>query len=63
MALFVKIERGHEVRSGYWADRGGGMMVFQATDITQAKAIVFEDPLVKNGCVAWELHEWKIAAG
>ncbi|MBI3552692.1 MAG: hypothetical protein HY077_09235 [Elusimicrobia bacterium] len=55
-------EHGHKVRSGYWADYGGGMMLFEATDITQARAIVREDPLVRNGCVSWELHEWKLVS-
>lgn len=52
------IEKGHQARSGYWARRGGGMMIFQAESMEEAKAIVDRDPLVRNGCVEYELYEW-----
>jgi uncharacterized protein YciI len=52
------IEKGHQVRSGYWGCRGGGMMIFQAESMDAAKAIVEGDPLVQNGCVKYELYEW-----
>ncbi|MGB3239318.1 MAG: YciI family protein [Geitlerinemataceae cyanobacterium] len=52
------IEKGHQARSGYWQRRGGGMMIFQAESMAAAKAIVERDPLVKNGCVHYELYEW-----
>ena len=55
--------RGHKARSGYWAEKGGGMLLFEAVSIEEAEKIVAEDPLIKNGCVSYELHEWKIAAG
>lgn len=59
---FVKelIAQGHEARSGYWAELGGGMLIFRAADLSEAKAIVAQDPLVKNKCVEYELHEWQI---
>ena len=53
---------GRKPRSGYWAERGGGMMVFEAKDLAEARRIVEADPLVRNGCVAYELHEWVVAA-
>jgi len=49
---------GRYVESGYWAQRGGGMMVFAAVSLAEAEAIVAADPLVANGCVEYELHEW-----
>ncbi|NEQ31727.1 MAG: hypothetical protein F6K04_12105 [Leptolyngbya sp. SIO4C5] len=52
------ISQGHEARSGYWAERGGGMLLFQADSLEQAKAIVQRDPLIANGCVEYELHQW-----
>lgn len=52
------IEQGHQAKTGYWAERGGGMLLFQATDLQEAKAIVGHDPLIQNGCVEYELHEW-----
>ena len=54
------IGKGHEARTGYWKERGGGMLLFKADSIDEAKAIVAEDPLVKNGCVKYHLHEWCI---
>jgi uncharacterized protein YciI len=54
------INKGHKARTGYWAQRGGGMMIFEATSMIEAKAIVEADPLVKNGCVDYQLYEWKI---
>ncbi|MDJ0702429.1 MAG: YciI family protein [Leptolyngbyaceae cyanobacterium MO_188.B28] len=56
------IANGHQARTGYWADFGGGMLLFQANSLAEATAIVQADPLVKNGCVEYELHEWRIVA-
>lgn len=52
------IAKGHQAKSGYWGEFGGGMLLFQAASIDEAKAIVAQDPLVKNGCVKYKLHEW-----
>ena len=52
------IEKGHQAKTGYWAQRGGGMLIFQATSIDEAEAIVAQDPLVQNGCVDYQLYEW-----
>jgi uncharacterized protein YciI len=54
------IERGHQAKTGYWGCFGGGMMLFQANSMTEAEAIVAQDPLVKSGCVKYELYEWRI---
>jgi uncharacterized protein YciI len=54
------IAKGHKARSGYWGDFGGGMLLFEAESREQAQTIVENDPLVKNGCVTYELHEWCI---
>ncbi len=56
------IQNGHQARSGYWAERGGGMLIFQADSLAAAKAIVETDPLIANHCVNYELHEWCIVA-
>ncbi len=56
-------EQGHRPSSGYWAERGGGMLLFRAADRREAEALVQADPLVANGCVDWELHEWVVVAG
>ena len=52
------IATGHQARSGYWKKRAGGMLIFEAASFEEAQAIVEQDPLVKNGCVSYELYEW-----
>ncbi|NEQ42617.1 MAG: hypothetical protein F6K00_03260 [Leptolyngbya sp. SIOISBB] len=54
------IDQGHQARTGYWAERGGGMLLFQAASLAEAEAIVQADPLIQSGCVEYELHEWCI---
>jgi uncharacterized protein YciI len=54
------IEQGHQAKTGYWAELGGGMLLFQAHDLEAARAIVADDPFIKNQCVTYELHEWRI---
>ncbi|MBE9181843.1 hypothetical protein IQ268_25065 [Oculatella sp. LEGE 06141] len=54
------ITKGHQAKTGYWAELGGGMLLFQAADLDEAKAIIATDPLIQNGCVEYELHEWCI---
>ena len=52
------IDQGREAKTGYWAEKGGGMLLFKATDLAEATDIVARDPLIKAGCVTYELHEW-----
>jgi len=52
------IAKGHQAKTGYWGERGGGMLLFQAASIDEAKRIVAQDPLVQNGCVKYKLHQW-----
>ncbi|MDZ7960596.1 MAG: YciI family protein [Aulosira sp. DedQUE10] len=54
------IAKGHKAKTGYWAELGGGMMVFEAESMDEAQAIVALDPLVKNCCVKYQIHEWRI---
>jgi uncharacterized protein YciI len=54
------ISKGHRAKTGYWAEKGGGMMMFEAASLLEAEAIVAADPLVQAGCVDYELHEWRI---
>lgn len=54
------IEQGHRAKSGYWGERGGGMLLFWADSLQQAESIVLKDPLIQNGCVKYELHEWRV---
>jgi uncharacterized protein YciI len=52
------IAKGHQAKTGYWGELGGGMLLFQAASMDEAKSIVEQDPLVKNGCVKYKLHQW-----
>ena len=54
------IADGHQARTGYWAERGGGMLIFEAANLAAARAIVQAAPLLAHGCVEYELHEWCI---
>ena len=56
------IAKGHQAKTGYWKERGGGMLLFQASSLDEAEAIVQGDPLIQNGCVTYELHEWCVVA-
>ena len=54
------IEKGHKAKSGYWKELGGGMLIFEADSLIEAREIVAQDPLILNQCVTYELHEWCI---
>lgn len=56
------IQAGHQAKTGYWRERGGGMLLFKAANLQEAEAIVAQDPLVQHHCVDYELHEWCIVA-
>lgn len=52
------IAEGHQAKTGYWAELGGGMLIFQANSREEAEQIVSQDPLIQNNCVEYELHQW-----
>lgn len=54
------VTQGHQAKTGYWAEYGGGMLMFWAGSMAEAEAIVAADPLVANHCVNYELHEWRV---
>ncbi|MEO3706192.1 YciI family protein [Trichormus azollae] len=54
------INKGHKAKTGYWVQRGGGMMLFEAASMDEALAIVAADPLVQNDCVTYKVYEWRI---
>jgi len=54
------IAKGHKARTGYWAEARGGMLLFEAASRVEAEAIVASDPLVQQGCVNYQLYEWRI---
>ena len=60
--LYVEqlIAQGHQAKTGYWKELGGGMLIFEADSLQEAKDIISQDPLIMNNCVKYELHEWCI---
>ncbi|OZH54903.1 hypothetical protein AFK68_07935 [Hydrocoleum sp. CS-953] len=56
------VAKGHKAKSGYWAKKGGGMLLFEAASMAEAEKIVAEDPLIKNNCVTYEIYQWCIVA-
>ncbi len=54
------IAKGHKAKTGYWHRRGGGMLLFEAESMEQARSLVAEDPLVKHGCVKYDVYQWCI---
>lgn len=54
------IEKGHQAKTGYWGCWGGGMLLFKASSMDEAQAIVGQDPLVVNQCVHYKLYEWRV---
>lgn len=54
------VAKGYEAKTGYWAEYGGGMLLFRAASLDEAQSIVAADPLIQSGCVDYELHEWKV---
>lgn len=54
------IAKGHQAKTGYWGCRGGGMLLFEASCMDEAQAIVMQDPLVANECVHYKLYEWRV---
>lgn len=63
--LYVQklIDQGYEAKTGYWKERGGGMLLFKADSLAEAERIVKNDPLVQNDCVKYQLYEWCIVMG
>jgi uncharacterized protein YciI len=60
--------RGIRISSGYRVDGqgrpgGGGLLLLEATDHASAEALIRQDPMVRSGCVSWELHGWISAVG
>lgn len=55
--------QGYHAKTGYWRQRAGGMLIFQAQSYEEAQDIVEQDPLILNHCVEYELHEWVQVGG
>ena len=60
--------QGQLLSSGYLVDDegqpgGGGLLLLQAADYSQAQALIQQDPMVLSGGVEWTLQQWRPAVG
>jgi uncharacterized protein len=46
---------------GPFADGSGGMVIYIADSLEEARKLAEQDPYVKEGVRRLELHEWKMA--
>jgi len=51
-------DEGHFVAAGKYSDNSGGLLIFRADSIEEARELVKNDPLVRNQAVAHEVKEW-----
>ena len=50
------IRQGYRAKTGYWRERGGGMLLFQASDLSEAKAIIAQtDDLMRTTVATHQL--------
>lgn len=52
---------GKLVMCGPFVDVPGGMLIIQAADLEEAKALAERDPFVKSGTENYELRAWEIS--
>lgn len=45
---------------GGFANQPGGMIIFKAKDLVEAKKIADHDPLIEKNLYTYELHEWDL---
>ena len=60
--------QGQVLSSGYLVDGegqpgGGGLLLLQAGDYSEAEALIQQDPMVLSGGVDWTLQQWRPAVG
>ena len=55
-----KVAEQTEFYGGGFKNSAGGMIIFAAKDIKEAKEIAEGDPLIKRGLYNYELVEWEI---
>ncbi len=45
---------------GRFSDGAGGLVIYRAESLEEARKIAESDPYVKNGARSLELHEWEM---
>ncbi|MGG3571904.1 YciI family protein [Bacillus gobiensis] len=53
-------DEGKVFKKGAFADGAGGMVIYQAESLEEAKELAEADPYITKGVRRLELHEWKI---
>ncbi|MCA9299450.1 MAG: hypothetical protein KDA28_10305 [Phycisphaerales bacterium] len=53
-------EAGTLVMAGPWLDTAGGMMIFRASSMDEAHALVASEAVVKAGVVTPSVHQWMV---
>ena len=55
------LEQGKLVRSGPFADDSGALVIYEADDISEAQALLTNDPFAMNGIIVGaEIKEWNV---
>ena len=54
---------GKKISSGYLVNEqnrpgGGGLLMVEAENFSEAKLIIEQDPMIRYGLVTWEIHQW-----
>lgn len=59
--LRTLLERGKLVRSGPFADDSGALIIYEADDLSEAQALLTNDPFALNGIIVGaEIKEWTV---
>lgn len=56
--LDLKTQEGKIFARGRFADGAGGLIIYKADSLEEAKKIASSDPYVMHGARSLELHEW-----
>ncbi len=56
--LDQKSQEGKIFARGRFADGAGGLVIYRADSLEEAKKIALSDPYVMHGARSLELHEW-----
>lgn len=60
LSYLQKIAHNNPFLGGGFVGEAGGMIVFEADNLTQAKAICDQDPIIGSGVYAYDLKAWEI---
>jgi uncharacterized protein YciI len=61
--LATMVAQGHIYARGKFPDGSGGLTIFQAESLENARALAEADPYIVHGVRKLELHEWAMKVG